>query len=174
MTGSTITLRPMQDTRADYIALQSWFHEPELCRWVWCDQKNEPPVSLERVTEKYRPRITAPTDVFPYFILKSGEPIGFIQYYIQNAASAGLDMWIGIRSQRGSGIGTEALRQMTGLIHERHPEITELFIDPEPDNLPAVRCYEKAGFRTVGTIEDDGAECLLMKYYFAEGELSDE
>lgn len=166
MPSKIISLRPMQDTSTDYTALQSWFHEPELRRWVWCDEKNEPPVSFERVVEKYRPRIIAPSDVFPFFILKNGEPVGFIQYYIRNRASIGLDMWIGLPCERGGGIGTEALRQMTALIHDRHPEVKELFIDPEPDNLPAVRCYEKAGFRTVGTIEDDGAECLLMKLFF--------
>lgn len=65
--------------------------------------------------------------------------------------------------QPGKGFGTEALKQMVNLIREHRPHVREVFIDPEPDNIRAVRCYEKAGFRTAGTIIDDGAECLLMK-----------
>ena len=75
-----ITLRLMEDTMEDYLALQSWFHEPELQEFVWCDEKGEPPVSLERIIEKYGERVKHPKDVFPYFILLDGEAIGFIQY----------------------------------------------------------------------------------------------
>lgn len=162
----TVSLRPMEDTFEDYIALRDWFHEPELCEWVWCDEKGEPPVTLERVMEKYRPRVVAPVDVFPYFILLDGKPIGFIQYYLHGEEAAGIDMWIGSPVNRGKGSGTEALQQMVRLIHERHPRLGEVFIDPDPENVRAVRCYEKAGFRTVGTVMDDGAECLLMKIFF--------
>ena len=162
----TISLRPMRDTIEDYTTLRDWFHEPELRKWVWCDEKDEPPVSLERVMEKYRPRIVSPVDVFPCFILLDGSPIGFIQYYLQDKHSIGLDMWIGSPDNRSKGCGTEALRQMVELIREKHPEIREVFIDPEPENVRAVRCYEKAGFRTVGTMPDDGTECLLMKIFF--------
>ena len=166
MPDAMISLRPMGDTVEDYSALRDWFHEPELRQWVWCDEKDEPPVSLERVREKYRPRIVSPVDVFPYFILLDGSAAGFIQYYLHDRHSAGIDMWIGSPDNRGRGCGTEALRQLVELIRERHPHITEVFIDPEPENIRAVRCYEKAGFRTVGTITDDGAECLLMKITF--------
>ena len=161
-----ISLRPMRDTLGDYTALRDWFHEPELREWVWCDEKGEPPVPLERVIEKYRPRIVSPVDVFPYFILLNGSSVGFIQYYLHGEHSVGVDMWIGSPDNRGRGCGSKALRQMTELIRQRHPDIREVFIDPEPENIRAVRCYEKAGFRTVGTMWDDGAECLLMKISF--------
>lgn len=95
MQDKSITLRPMRDTAEDYNSLCLWFCEPELREWVWCDEKNEPPVALERVVEKYRPRIVSPDDVFPYFILLDGSPIGFIQYYMHGGHSAGIDMWIG-------------------------------------------------------------------------------
>jgi len=159
----TVSLRPMEDTFEDYIALRDWFHEPELCQWVWCDEKDEPPVTLDRVMEKYRPRVITPEDVFPYFILLDGNPIGFIQYYLHDECSIGIDMWIGSHDNRGKGWGTSALRQMVELIRKQHPDIREVFITPDPRNVRAVRCYEKAGFRTVGTMKDDEEECLLMK-----------
>ncbi|MBE5804585.1 MAG: GNAT family N-acetyltransferase [Clostridiales bacterium] len=162
-----ITLRLMEDTMEDYRALQSWFHEPELQEWVWCDEKGEPPVSLERVIEKYGQRVKHPKDVFPYFILRDGLPMGFIQYYIQDPETIGLDMWIGTVQERGRGYGSEALRQMVEIIHLKHPRVRTLFIDPETANLRAVRCYAKAGFVNCGEfIDEEGAPCLMMKICF--------
>lgn len=162
-----ISLRLMQDTMDDYIAMRNWFLEPELQKWVWCDEKGEPPVPLERVIEKYGPRIKNPTDVFPYFILRDNRPIGFIQYYIQDEETIGLDMWIGAVKERNSGHGTDALKQMVNIIHQKHPHVKELFIDPEVDNLRAIKCYRKAGFQCVGEITDEeGDTCLLHKIIF--------
>jgi aminoglycoside 6'-N-acetyltransferase len=50
----------------------------------------------------------------------------------------------------GRGIGTEVVQRVARmLIEERgHHRIT---IDPAPDNVAAVRAYEKAGFKLVGT-----------------------
>lgn len=159
-----ISLRLMEDTMADYQALQSWFHEPELQEFVWCDEKGEPPVSLERIIEKYGERVKHPKDVFPYFILLDEEPIGFIQYYIQDEATIGLDMWIGRVADRNRGYGSEGLRQMVEIIHQKHLQVKTLFIDPELKNKRAIRCYDKAGFVPDGEfIGEEGVPCLMMK-----------
>ncbi len=159
-----ISLRLMQDTMADYKALQSWFHEPELQEFVWCDEKGEPPVTLERIIEKYGERVKHPRDVFPHFILLDENPIGFIQYYMQDDATIGLDMWIGRVEDRSRGYGSEALRQMVEIIHHKHPQVKTLFIDPETGNKRAVRCYEKAGFVPEDEFfDEEGALCLMMK-----------
>lgn len=161
-----ITLRLMEDTIDDYTLMRDWFLEPELQEWVWCDKKGEPPVSLEHVMEKYGPRVKTPTDVFPYFILNDGVPIGFIQYYIQNDTSIGLDMWIGVWSERNHGYGTDALKQMIQLIRQQHPHTKEIFIDPEVSNKRAIKCYQKAGFIPFNEIEVDGSPRLLLKVCF--------
>ncbi len=164
-----ISLRCMEDTMEDYTAMRNWFLEPELKEWVWCDEKGEPPVPLERIIDKYGSRIKNPTDVFPYFILRDGKPIGFIQYYLHNETTIGLDMWIGVLKERNKGYGTEALKQMVQLIHQKHPHVKELFMDPEPQNKRAVRCYQKAGFQYSGEIiDDDGDKCLLLKICFKD------
>lgn len=162
-----ITLRPMQAAQEDYLHMQAWFHEPELQQWVWCDEKGEPPVPLGRIAEKYGSRAANPTDVFPYFILRDGTPIGFIQYYIHSSEAIGLDMWIGVPDARSRGCGSEALRQMVCVIHRKHPFVRELFIDPDIRNARAVRCYRKAGFQPEGEYTDEeGNICLLMKIHF--------
>ncbi len=164
-----ITIRLMEDTIEDYTAMRNWFLEPELKEWVWCDEKGEKFVAIERIVEKYGPRVKNPTDVFPYFILKEGEPIGFIQYYIQDRTTVGLDMWIGISKERNSGYGAEALGQMVELIHQTHPQIKEVFIDPEAKNIRAVKCYLKAGFQKVDEIiDEEGNKCFLLKICFED------
>ena len=76
-------------------------------------------------------------------------------------------MWIGILKERNNGYGTEALKQMVQLIHRKHPHVKEVFIDPEPENQRAVKCYQKAGFKHYGEmIDDDGDKCLLLKICF--------
>ena len=55
-----ISLRLMEDTIEDYTAMRNWFLEPNLQEWVWCDEKGEPPVPLERIIEKYGPRVKNP------------------------------------------------------------------------------------------------------------------
>lgn len=162
-----ISLRPMQDTPGDYQHMRDWFAEPGLQEWVWCDEKGEADVLLERIIEKYGARIRHPADVFPYFILLDGEPVGFIQYYLHSRTEIGLDMWIGVPGARNRGCGSDALRKMVEIIRQRHPEIRTLFIDPEVRNQRAVRCYRKAGFQPEGEyIDEEGAICLLMKIHF--------
>lgn len=160
-----ISLRLMKDTMEDYISMRNWFLEPELQVWVWCDEKGEPSVSLDRIIEKYGSRVKNPTDVFPYFILRDNEPIGFIQYYIKDEVTIGLDMWIGVLKERNNGYGTEALIQMVQLIHKKYPNIKEVFIVPEIENKRAIRCYQKAGFKNSGEIVDDS---LLLKICFED------
>ena len=159
----------MEATTADYRAMQAWFAEPELKQFVWCDEKGEGLVPPERIEEKYGGRVKAQKDVFPYFILNDGTPIGFIQYYLQGSKTIGLDMWIGVKGERSRGHGSEALRQMMGLIHIKHPDVHTLFIDPEVENKRAVRCYEKAGFINTGVFKDEeGHLCYMMKIEFEE------
>lgn len=147
--------------------MRNWFLEPELKQWVWCDEKDETDVPLERIIEKYGSRVKSLIDVFPYFILRDGESIGFIQYYIQDAETIGLDMWIGTVQERNHGYGSEALRKMVELIHEKHPQVKELFIDPEVENIRAIKCYQKAGFQPIEEIVgEEGDKCLLMKILF--------
>ncbi len=161
----TITLRQMEDTMTDYELMREWFSEPELQEWVWCDEKDEAPVTIERIIEKYGSRIKNPTTVFPYFILRDQEPIGFIQYYIQDQVTIGLDMWIGIQKERNHGFGTDALKQMVEIIHNKYPDVKHVFVDPEIANKRAIKCYQKAGFKSSGEIVDGN---LILRINFED------
>jgi len=160
-----ITLRLMEDTRADYELMRQWFLEPELQEWVWCDEKGEPPVTIERVMKKYGPRVKNPIDVFPYFILRDDEPIGYIQYYIQDNITMGIDMWVGILKERNNGYGTKALKQMVEIIHKKYPYVKQVIIDPDIENKRAIKCYQKAGFKHFGEMVDNS---VILKICFED------
>jgi len=53
------------------------------------------------------------------------------------------------------------------IIHQKHPDVKELFIDPDVENARAIKCYQNAGFQNVGEIiDDEGNCCLLLKLFF--------
>lgn len=59
-----ISLRLMEDTIDDYTALRSWFLEPELQKWVWCDEEGEPPVSFSIISATLPPSVLICGSVF--------------------------------------------------------------------------------------------------------------
>lgn len=61
---------------------------------------------------------------------------------------ASLDIFLAA-SYQGQGLGTEAIRVLARHLFEEHDH-HRLTIDPAADNVPAIRAYERAGFRRVG------------------------
>jgi RimJ/RimL family protein N-acetyltransferase len=47
------------------------------------------------------------------------------------------------------------------MILERHSPI-RIVTDPSPDNLRAIRCYEKVGFKHYETVEEDSGKLAYM------------
>ena len=88
-----------------------------------------------------------------FAIVVDGEIAGLIQWgddsYEENR-HAYIDIFVG-DDFAGRGIGTEALRQMVRLLADEHG-YHRMTLDPAADNAVAIRSYEKAGFRAVGTL----------------------
>lgn len=89
-----------------------------------------------------------------------GEVVGAIQFdevTDPQYRSANIDIFIGPQ-WHGQGIGTDAVRTLARwLTRERgHHRLT---IDPAADNVAAIGCYRKVGFRPVG---------IMRKYERAE------
>jgi aminoglycoside 6'-N-acetyltransferase len=88
-----------------------------------------------------------------FVIEVDGEVIGAMQYdEVEDPMyrSAGIDLYL-TTPRHGQGLGREAVRILARhLIEERgHHRLT---IDPAADNAPAIRAYEKVGFRPVGVM----------------------
>lgn len=87
-----------------------------------------------------------------FAIVADGVVAGLIQWgddSYPETRHAYVDIFVG-DEHAGRGIGTEAMRQMTRLLIEQHG-YHRIILDPAVENAAAIRSYEKAGFRAVGT-----------------------
>lgn len=157
-TGS-ITFRPLQ--RLDMPLMHRWLYTPHVAKWWWTDQAP----SAEALEEKYLPRITGkdPTDC--YVIIENGRDIGYIQTYViadhpeydelvdVPERAAGLDLFIGEPDRVHRGLGFQILVEFMRTIVFAEPSAESCIIGPAVSNTRAIRCYEKAGFAFLKTIE---------------------
>lgn len=159
------TFRPL--TADDLPLLHDWLNRPHWIEW-W----GEPP-SFDEVEAKYLPRLDDPTAARPFVAFLGDEPMGYIQRYDAHANAdwwpdepgpgvVGIDQSLADGDRLGQGLGTAMVRQFCEWIFE-DPAVTEIRLDPRPDNLRAIRCYEKAGFRSRGEITTpDGAAVWMV------------
>src|SRR3954447_18975073 len=150
-----LLLRPVGP--ADAEALIAIHRTPEVSAW-WGEMDEGFPFGDDPTTT----RLTIEAD---------GAPAGVIQYGEEDEPDyrhAWIDIFLDPRLH-GRGLGAEAIELLVGwLVLERgHHRVT---IDPAVDNVAAVRCYEKAGFRRVGVMRlaergPDGVwrDALLME-----------
>jgi aminoglycoside 6'-N-acetyltransferase len=135
--GDEISLRPIGPDDVD--AVRAIRELPEVAEW-WGRVEDDFPLADD-------------PDSTRFAIIVDGAVAGMIQYGEENDPDyryASIDIFLD-PSLRGRGLGTDALRRLVRhLIDDRgHHRIT---IDPDVDNVPAIRSYEKAGFRPVGVM----------------------
>ena len=149
--GKRVVLRPLEERDAPRLAELG--REPSVARW-W------PGLTVEHLRAKAR-REGEEADVVAFAVVAEGELAGLIQYYEETEADfrhAGMDVFLGAPFH-GRGLGTDAVRTLArhlvrDLGHHR------LVIDPAAANDRAIRCYERVGFRRVGT----------MRQYWRDGD----
>ena len=73
----------------------------------------------------------------------------------------GIDQFLADEADLGRGIGTALVRRFTERLFA-DPAITEVRVDPRPDNPRARRCYEKVGFRSRGPITTPDGPAVWM------------
>jgi aminoglycoside 6'-N-acetyltransferase len=152
-----LAIRLMRDELADYIVLAKWLTNPSVLEYY---EGRDNPFSLERVQQKYTPRVQRRHPTMPCFFVDSDKPIGYLQYYpLSPAASAafelpataspfGMDLFIGEPTYWNRGLGTTYVQLATHYLLTACAA-THITLDPRVENLRAIRCYEKCGFRKV-------------------------
>jgi aminoglycoside 6'-N-acetyltransferase len=133
-----LLLRPVAP--ADAEALIAIHRTPEVSAW-WGEMDEGFPFGDDPTTT----RLTIEVD---------GAPAGVIQYGEEDEPDyrhAWIDIFLDPRLH-GRGLGRAAVELLAEwLVRERgHHRVT---IDPAVENVAAVRCYEKAGFRRVGVMK---------------------
>ncbi len=164
--GNVVRLRVMVEP--DLPMLHEWLNRPHIVAW-WGGRG----LSLDEVREHYTPRVLAEANVMPYIGLLDGEPFAYVQVYVALGAGdgwwedetdpgvRGIDQFIADPALLGKGLGTRLVRAIADLLFS-DPQVSKLQTDPAPDNLRALRCYEKAGFRKVGSIVTPDGPAIYM------------
>jgi aminoglycoside 6'-N-acetyltransferase len=147
-------IRLMHDQLDDYTILAKWLTDPIVLEYY---EGRDNPFPLERVQQKFAPRVQRLHATIPCFMLDTDKPIGYLQYYRLSladcdafdlptmACSFGMDLFIGESARWNRGIGTTYVQLATRYLTDTCAA-THITVDPRVDNLRAIRCYEKSGF----------------------------
>lgn len=146
---------------AHFPLLLKWLETPHVKKW-W-DQ--DITYTLELVKEKYRSyvqgykQVDGLNKVIDSFIIYLGKaPIGYIQIYNaydfpRSSPLLGLpknlgafDVFIGEEQSLGKNLGSRILIKFLEIYSNDYDYI---FADPDVNNIAALKCYEKAGFKKI-------------------------
>lgn len=147
------------DIETDVQQLYAWLDDVDVRRWY--DEG-------EHSLENYRQRFAPETTIHKFIILIDAHPVGYLQAYRlsdepEYAAQLGLqhdavslDLFIGDANYRG-GWGSLVLCAALAEIVFGQLDADHACCNPDPENVRAVRAYQKAGFHgdRIVWIEDD-------------------
>lgn len=159
----------------DLSLLHSWFQEPTIKNWYAFGKC----FSLDDIKKKYLPRIQGKDKTPSYIVNLHNKSIGFIQYYAlsdhlpsgitdQNSKLfeiakpekiCGIDIFIADSKWRGVGLGKQIMNQFIDeFLLSRFDWV---IVDPSANNINAIRCYEKNGFKITGYSETNDHITML-------------
>ncbi len=148
--GGITHLRPIE--REDLPRYVSWFGDAEVRRHLLVYL----PFSLAQEEQWFAgmlERLAAGSDVVLAVETTEGVHIGSIGLHGIDWKNrhAELGIVIGAKSHWGQGYGSDAIRTLLRLAFEEM-NLNRIFLHVDADNLRAIRCYEKCGFQTEGTM----------------------
>jgi RimJ/RimL family protein N-acetyltransferase len=162
-----IHFKPLAET--DLKLLVTWLNKAHVKAW-W-DERLTP----EQIIENYRNRLNDKVTL-SFIIYFANRPIGFIQYYhakqVGNGwwpdakeGTVGIDQYLGEEGYINKGYGTVIIKQFVRHLFT-NALIKKIIVDVDPQNLRAIRCYEKVGFKRVGLIQTPDGLALLMELLY--------
>lgn len=153
-------------TEKDFSLLLVWLRKPHVLEH-WPNQLTDQEIRI-----KYQKHI-ASSWVFPFLVNLNSEPVAYIQSYQtwmegndwwpdQEKGTYGLDLYIGNEKLLNQGYGTRILRSFMQEFSTTH-HVKKWVIDVDPKNQRAHRCYEKAGFRSLGIQPTPEGSALILE-----------
>jgi aminoglycoside 6'-N-acetyltransferase len=130
---------------------------------------------IEESLAEYRGAIEGREPTDHYLIVLEGRPVGMIQTYLVSdypewdevvrvgPGVAGVDLFIGEVDAVGGGLGGRVLEQFAREVVFARPEVAAVVADVEEANRRSWRAFEKAGFRYVRDVEEEGKPHRLMR-----------
>ncbi len=144
--------------------LRDWLSREHVRRW-WGDE------SLAHAEDALAGRDPSAY----YLIVVDGSAVGMIQTYLvsdhpeweevvgPDEGLAGVDLLIGEEDATGRGLGPQVLERFTREVVFARPETQACVATIEEPNRRSWRAFEKAGFRHVRDVEEDGLPHRLMR-----------
>lgn len=157
-------------TSEDLPMLHEWLQRPHVAEW-WRE-----PTHLDQLERDYLPHPSNASSTRAYIALLEGEPIGFIQSYVAlgsgdgwwenetDPGTRGIDQFLANSDQLGRGLGSTMVNAFVQQLFN-DPAVTKIQTDPSPDNVRAIRSYQRAGFVIDSkVITPDGPALLMLRY----------
>jgi aminoglycoside 6'-N-acetyltransferase len=160
-----IEFRPLAEDDVPRVA--EWLAQEHVARW-W----REP---VEEAIEKRVTGIEGRRPTRQFTIEVDGRPIGMIQTYLVSdhpeweeivrvgEGVAGVDLMIGEPELIGRGLGPQVLAAFARQVVFADPATVACVATVEEGNRRSWRAFEKAGFRHVRDVEEDGLPHRLMR-----------
>ena len=152
-----IELRILKDNENDYKLLHKWYHNPNV--YTYFEQRIP---TYDEIVAKYSKRTSLDSITPVYMIECNNIPIGIIQYtkltdeakkkYHIDKNGYDIDIFIGDNNYYHKGIGTKAIKLL--IMKLKGPNMIFTMV-PEIDNINAIKCYQKAGFKEIHTLEEE-------------------
>jgi aminoglycoside 6'-N-acetyltransferase len=149
---NTFCFRPLDFS--DIPLMYDWFNLPHVQNFYSLRQWTE-----SEVLNKLKPYVDGSKLISGFIALMNDNPIGYVQKYRivdypwpnQNLSrdiinhAAGMDLFIGDEALTGKGIGRELIQSFI----ENHiwPSYQYCIVDPDINNITAIKCYEKLKFK---------------------------
>jgi len=152
--------------RSDLSLMHKWLSAGPAQKWYGKGQAS----SYQAVADHYMPYIEGRKPTQAFLIRYDDQPIGYIQTYLirdypdyssyvqVEEGAAGLDLFIGEEDFIHKGLGVAIIKKFLGDFVFVNPRVTCCALGPEPDNIGAIRTYEKAGFKYIKSIQLAEAE----------------
>jgi len=163
-----LAIRKMLDCREDYELMAKWLSDEKVLKY-YGGRGN--PFNLEKIIEKYSPRVLGKDKVSPCIVEFDRNPIGYIQYFKLSEndkheyelstieKTYGIDLFIGEIRYWNQGFGTLIIKTILEDLFQKK-KAKKVVVDPATRNQRVIRCNEKCGFRKVK---------LLLKHELHEG-----
>ena len=163
----TIEFKKLEES--DLLTLHKWLNTTHVI-----ESYAHKPSTLEEVKSKYNTRITGEDPTKSFVVIHDKKPIGYIQKYLVsddpelkrhlNGQSVGIDLFIGEPSLVHKGLGPSIMRAFLKKHVFYENNVESCIVDPLTANVPAIRAYEKTGFKHFKTTKDHEPKYLMIIY----------
>lgn len=147
--------------RGDFEVIHRWFNAPHARPWFGNG------CTLEEIVEDYTPSIERGFPTCAFIAMLDDKAVGLVEwcrfrdhldvaqfYGVEDPGAANIDVILGEGAHHG--VGPQMIRAFLAQVVFEEPDITTCIIDPVPENVIAIRAYEKAGFRFLRAMPEDG------------------